>query len=219
MSFTATSLSAACGVNDTTILVASLTGFSVGQLARIDNEYMKVLEVPAAATTPVRVLRGQDGTAQVAHASSARVITGNTASAAGTDWNQPAAGGPAAVPLQTGVQRVVKTYTAAGAITVPDVGTALTIAIINGTGALAMTLANPSTAQDGDILVVAANGKAAHTLTITSGLGNGGASFDVGTFSASIAGGCTLMAMGGFWVCIGNGILGATAATGAPLWA
>jgi hypothetical protein len=93
------------------------------------------------------------------------------------------------------------------------------VAIINGTGALAMTLANPTKDMDGDSLIIIANGKAAHTVTYTAGLGNGGGNYDVGTYSGTLAGGCTLMACNGFWVLIGNGIATATGVTGSPTWA
>jgi hypothetical protein len=217
MAFAATTLSAAVGANDTSILVASLTGVSVGMLARVDNEMMKVLApLPSAATSPVFVARGQEGSAQVAHATSARVIFGLTQSNTGTDWTAQAPGvfSPAMFPAYR--PRTVTSYSAAGAIALPAIGTDA-VAIINGTGALAMTLANPSTAQDGDILIVVANGKAAHTLTYTAGLGNGGSSFDVGTYSATLAMSSVLIACGGFWVLVGPS--SATAMAGSPTWA
>lgn len=219
MAFTATTLSAAVGVNDTTILVASLTGFAAGYYVRIDGELMKVVSVPSAATIPVPVLRGQDGTAQRAHASSAAVIVGAGPSASGSDWQQAPAGAAqlTTIPTVPAINRL--SFAASGAITLPSVGAPITIVHLLGTNALAMTLATPSAAQDGDILIVVANGKAAHTLTVSGGIGAGGASFDVGTFSASLQGGCILIAAGGVWTMVGNGVAGATAATGAPLWA
>ncbi len=218
MAFAATTLSAAQGANDTTLQVASLTGVAVGQLVKVEGEFQKVIApLPAAATTPLNVIRGVEGTAQVAHPTGIRAVFGNTPTAAGTDW-------PAAVPGAAQLTgpgsavraRKVKEYNAAGAITLPDIGSDM-LAILNGTVALAMTLANPSTAQDGDELLIMANGKAAHTVTYTAGLGNGGAAYDVATFSATLAGAITLIAAGGFWVVKGSGVVNATAATGAPL--
>lgn len=212
-----TTLSAAVAKNDTTVLVAAITNLSAGCWLKIDNELFKVLSVPSAATTPVPVLRGQEGTAQVAHNASAQVLIGvGPSNLVAGDWGQAQ---PGAVQLGAASIKpwITTNYAASGAITVPTPGSN-GIAILDGTSALTMTLANPSSIQDGDLLAVVANGKAAHTVTISSGIGNGGASFDVGTFSASLAVGCILMAVGGFWVLVANGIAGATAATAGPTW-
>ena len=106
-------------------------------------------------------------------------------------------------------------YSAAGAIAFGL--SQWTVAIINGTSALAMTLAVPTKDQDGCYLHIVANGKAAHTVTATSGLGNGGASYDVGTFSATLAMSSLLVACNGFWVSVGPTT--ATAIGGSPTWA
>ena len=63
-----------------------------------------------------------------------------------------------------------------------------------------MTLANPSTAQDGDLLIVVGNGKAAHTITYTAGLGNGGSGLDVLTFDTNALCSTAFIACGGYWV-------------------
>ena len=204
MAFTLTTLSGPVGINDTTISVAAITGISVGSLIGIDNEVMKVVSpIPSAATGPVNVLRGQEGTAQVAHVSGAQVRIGATqTNLAAADWTQPLAGAasPAAVPAQYYRDRI--SYSAAGAITLPRIGGDM-VAVLNGTTILAMTLANPSTEQDGSLLFVVGNGKAAHTVTYAAGLGNVGATADVITFKADQAQGVALMAVGGFWVQIG----------------
>lgn len=209
MALTTTTLSSAVAVNDTSIKVASATGFAAGQFVRVDSEFMTIAQNYSSGTT-IPVLRGKVGTVTAAHATSANVTTGVS-----TDF-QPAPSGLEllAVNPVTPAFGTVFSYSAAGAIAVVS-----GIHVINGTGALAMTLANPTKDQDGTVLIVVANGKAAHTLTITSGIGNGGASFDVGTFSASLQVGCILVAVNGFWVLVGNGIAGATAATAGPLWA
>jgi hypothetical protein len=54
------------------------------------------------------------------------------------------------------------------------------------------------------MLYIVANGKAAHTMTYTAGVGNGGGTMDVGTFNATEATGCVLMAVNGFWVLMGE---------------
>ena len=203
MAFTLTTLSAAAGINDTTILIASLTGLSAGNLIGIDKEVVKCLSVPSAATVPVPVLRGQEGTAQSAHVISAQVKIGATGTnLVVTDWTQPVAGAPTLAILPAAFGRDIVSYSAIAAITLPRIGADM-VAVLNGTSLLAMTLANPSTAQDGSRLVIVGNGKAAHTVTYTAGLGNVGATADVLTFSATIAQGIELFACGGFWVSLG----------------
>lgn len=214
MAFTLTTLTAAVGINDTTALLTSLTGLSAGNLIGIDKEIMKVISVPSAATVPVPVLRGQEGSAQVAHPVSAQVKIGATPSNLVTaDWTQPSAGAPSMALLPAAPARDVKSYSVAGAITLPTVGNDM-VAILNGTTILAMTLANPTTAQDGSLLFVIGNGKAAHTVTYTAGLGNVGATADVFTFVAAQAGGLVLMAAGGFWVTVGTMVAGAATIAG-----
>lgn len=216
MAFTLTTLSAAVGKNDTSILLTAITGVVVGSLLGIDNEVFRVVApLPTAATVPVFVLRGQEGTEQKAHPTSAQVKIGATqTSLVAADWSQPQAGAasPAGEPAQ--FSRNLLSYSAAGAITLPGVGQDM-VAILNGTGALAMTLANPSTAQDGSRLVIAGNGKAAHTVTYTAGLGNVGATADVITFAAAQSQAIELFACGGFWV--GLGMNTAVAGAGATI--
>jgi hypothetical protein len=93
------------------------------------------------------------------------------------------------------------------------------VAILNGTGVLAMTLANPTKDMDGCQLTIVANGKAAHTITYTAGVGNGGGTMDVGTFNATEATGCVLMAVNGFWVLIANGIGSSGTQVAGVVWA
>lgn len=199
MAFTLTTTSAAVGANDTTVLLTAITGLAVGSLIGIDNEILKVVSpLPSAATVPVSVLRGQEGTAQVAHVSGAQVRIGATQTNLVTaDWTQSAPGGPVALyPL---FPRQFASYSAAGAITLPNIGADM-VAVLNGTVALAMTIANPVTEQDGSRLTVVGNGKAAHTVTYAAGLGNVGATADVITFKADQSQAIDLIACGGFWV-------------------
>lgn len=194
-----TTLSAAMGINDQTALLASLTGVAVGSWLQIDGEEMKVLSpLQTSATSPQAVLRGQNGTYNAAHPVSAqvKVLAGPTSVSAG-DFGSPL---PAtlglATPVVKGVER--RSYSAAGAITLPAIGNDM-IAELNGTTILAMTLANPSIGQDGSRLLISGNGKAAHTVTYTAGLGNVGATADVLTFKADQAQTVELVASGGFW--------------------
>lgn len=203
MAANVTTTSSAVALNDTSILLASITNVTAGCYLKLDSEFCKVVSVPAAATTPVPVIRGQEGTAQVAHAASVQVLIGlGPTNLGASDFGQAAAGAASIAVAPTVRSRVVTNYAAAGAITLPAPGTDAT-AIIDGTGALAMTLANPSVLNDGDELSIIGNGKAAHTVTYTAGLGNVGATADVFTFAAGQAGGLKLAAAGGFWVNLG----------------
>jgi hypothetical protein len=163
---------------------------------------MRVLSVPAAATTPVPVKRGEEGSAQVTHPSGAQVAFGLTAINLGTaDWAQPVAGQLAiASPSKV---TTVKSYSAAGAIDLPGPGQDA-IAEINGTSALAMTVAAPNATIHGSKLTVLANGKAAHTITVATGLGAVGATADVITFAAGQQQAVELIASGVAWVMAGT---------------
>lgn len=212
MALATTTASSAIAVDDNSIVVASATSMAAGRLLRCDDEWMKVGSTYSTGTT-VPVLRGQNGSAVVAHPATANVVHGLA-----SDFSDAPDGAYGAQTTPPQRAQRIQSYSAAGAIALPIAGE-MGVAVINGTGALAMTLANPTADLDGSILVVIANGKAAHTLTYTAGFGNVGATFDVGTFSGTQTQGCILMACNGFWVLIGNGIGNATAALGGPLFA
>ena len=209
MALATTTLSAAVSITDNVIVVASATSLAAGRIIKIDGEYLKINQAYTSGTT-VGVTRGQEGSVTAAHQSGANVMT-----ALASDL----AAAPASVNesvLNAGQMSVTTTsYSAAGAIAFGL--SQWTVAIINGTAALAMTITNPTKDQDGCYLHIVANGKAAHTVTYTAGIGNGGASFDVGTFSATLAMSSLLVACNGFWVSVGPTT--ATAIGGSPTWA
>ena len=190
MALATTTLSSAVVVTDTSIVVASATSVAAGRIVLVDGEFMQVTQDYVSGTT-VNVVRGQNGTVTAAHAASANVTHG-----AAADFTVPSAGTanlkPGVIPFTT------TSYSAAGAIAFGEAQ--WTTALINGTGALAMTLANPDSSQDGLILAIVANGKAAHTVTYTAGLGDAGSGYDVGTFDGS--GQCCMLltAANSIWV-------------------
>ena len=209
MALVTTTLGAAVAVTDNVIVVASATSLTAGRLIRVDGEWMQINQAYTGGTT-VGVTRGQQGSVTAAHQSGANVMT-----ALASDLAQAPSQVNEGV-LYPGQMSVSTTsYSAAGAIAFGL--SQWTVAIINGTAALAMTIANPTKDQDGCYLHIVANGKAAHTVTYTAGLGNGGASFDVGTFSATLAMSSLLVAANGFWVSVGPTT--ATAIGGSPTWA
>lgn len=192
MAFAETTLSSACGASDKTIAVASATSVAAGRFIEIDGEFMQVAKDYVSGTT-VNVLRGLNGSVQKAHQSGARVTHGLA-----SDWTDPAPGTPVQIPSAGfGIERT--SYSAAGAITLPKAG-AWMLAIINGTGALAMTVAVPTKDMDGSVLLIVGNGKAAHTVTFSGGLGAAGSSYDVATFDANGQNGIMVIAANEVWV-------------------
>ena len=176
MALSRTTLSAAVGLNDTQISVASASGFAAGYYIQIGDEFFK--QSSAAVGTVIPVLRGQNGSYNRAHVSGAAVVVGSA-----DDFAQAAPGVVNSYPL-AGRRREKKSYSASGAIALPTPGSDL-IAMLNGTSVLAMTVAAPSKDMDGDMLYIASNGAAAHTVTFTGGLSGAGSSYDVLTVNAS----------------------------------
>lgn len=178
MSLTTTTVSSAVGLTDTSITVASATGFAIGNQVLIDQEVFQVSKGYVAGSTTVPVLRGQGGTATQAHPSGANATTGTAA-----DFANP---GPQAITTYqiSGRVRTMVSYSAAGAIALPAAGTD-TVAVLNGTTILAMTVAAPTKDMDGSMLYVASDGAAAHTVTFTGGLSGASTSYDVITINAT----------------------------------
>lgn len=195
MSQTNTTLSSAMLQTDVSIVVASATGFAANQIVRVDGEWMKVAQNYSSGTT-IPVIRGQDGSIQVAHAKNARVATSATL----TDFIAPPGGTDEAntTPTQPGFP--LKSYGVAGAIDVRQ-----HVAIITGTSALAMTLADPTPDMDGQMLFIISNGKANHTVTYTTGLGAIGANADVATFPSGAQSCAFLMAANAVWCAVATG--------------
>lgn len=209
MALTATTLAGAVVVDQNTITVASATGFTSGNLVRVDDEIMQVAKGYVSGTS-IPVLRGRDGTAGVAHANAANVVVGTAADFSTLGAPQVTTGYPIA-----GRARPVVSYSASGAIALPNPG-ADAVAILNGTGALAMTLAVPTKDMDGCLLIIGANGKAAHTVTATGGFGANTTASDVMTFHATQATAVQCMAFNGVWNLIGH-VAGAATVAGAGL--
>ena len=195
MSLVHTTLSAATAVGDTSIVVTSATGFSAGYVVRVGDEMMRVGGGYVSGTI-IPVIRGQDGTLVVAHAVTTGVVCGTASDWATTNGAQTVVQYPLA-----GRTRRVSTYGAAGAISLPVAGTD-ELAIINGTSALAMTVAVPTKDLDGSLLWIASDGAGAHTVTFASGLSGAGSSYDVVTINATapvLLG--PFMAVNSLWQC------------------
>jgi len=78
------------------------------------------------------------------------------------------------------------------------------LAKITKATAAAMTLAAPTAAQEGIVMTIYNDTAAAHTVTAAGGLGGGGAASDVATWSATIKGSLTVMAVNLHWTVLGS---------------
>ena len=196
MAFTTTTLSAAMAITDTQIKVTSATGFAANQYVKIDEEFMKIVSSYVSGTT-IPVIRGQNGSVVIAHATSTNVVTDAISQTASSDWGNPNSTVITAYALSARRRKIVA-YGAAGAISLPLAGEDI-IAVINGTSALAMTVAAPTKDIDGSILYIAGNGAANHTITFTGGLSGAGTSYDVITVNSTAPIVVMAMAINGLW--------------------
>lgn len=211
MALNTTTLTSACALLDKQIVVSSATGAAAGTFVKVDDEVMLITKSYVSGTT-IPVLRGQDGTNSAAHPT-----TSNVTFFLGSDETSA---GPQTVPQWpiAGKARSIMPYSASGAISLPAPGQDV-IAQLIGTSTLTMTLANPTKDMDGCMLYIIANGKAAHTVTYSAGVGNGGSTMDVGTYNTTEATGCALVAMNGFWVLWANGIGSSGTQVAGVVWA
>lgn len=203
MAITATTLSADLGANDTTMVVASGTGFPAAggsplanYIVRIDNEYMRAISQPVAGTIKI-ARRGDNGTAAVAHDVLAKVLV----SAAPGDFSNPALGNQVDLPPATPIQATLgedKTFTTAE---VAAWGNQPRVFAITKASACLFTMVAPSKAQDGLTVVFTSLTANAHIMTATGLLADGasGSPEDTATFAAFIGASLTLQAQNGLW--------------------
>lgn len=191
MPMNGTTLAAPIDANQLDIPVTSVTGASAGRICKIEDEYSVVVKV--VGTIVSLRSRGDNGTSARAHNILAPVVFGDP----GDQVTIP----PARHRGQMEPLDGIVTYGASGAIAVPDKDTTV---ILAGSAALAMTLADPTRAQDGVKLRIEASGAAAHTVTSATGFNAGGAAVDVATFAAAIGNNLVLEAVAGKWVIISS---------------
>lgn len=193
MAFATTTLSSACALTDTNLVVASATSFAAGRFVIIDQELMQVANSYVSGTTiPVR--RGLDGTATAAH-----VVTSNVTHGLATDFAAPGVGNETTYP-PAGRTIAVQSITATSTLTLPPAGTDLRV-ILNGTSVITLTVPVPTKDMDGTILYIASNGAAAHVVTFTSTLNNAGAGYTSFTNNSTGRLALIVIAVNGFWSC------------------
>ncbi len=191
---TATTLAAACSATDQFINVTSATGAAVGQVWRVESEFM--IQIAAASGTVIPVARrGYNNSAVMAHAILAPVENGLV-----IDFPDPA---PGQVSNPATFEKKIVGYGASGAITPPVYNTLI---FLNKATAGVMTLEAPSAACDGMEVTIFSTTAAAHTVTYTAGFYADTTSSDVATFAAKAGASMTIIAYKGAWgvKCLGN---------------
>jgi hypothetical protein len=193
MALTRTTLSGGMTAADTEVVLASVTGVVPGTQIVVDQETMRALTTPASATVPVVVVRGIRGSAAVAHPASAGAVFGPP-----VDFAPPSRVGATA-------KNEIVSYSATGTIAAPRPGTNR-IAILNGTSALTMAVDPPTKENDGDLLIIVGNGKAAHVVDVvtTVGIGDAGATVDKLTFAATAQNCVVFIAANEKWCAFGS---------------
>jgi hypothetical protein len=174
----------------------------------IDDELAFLVNVPAANTVTVR-MRGSDGTAATAH------DIGSTCVTSATPSDFPAIQAGMTVLTDPGFADV-KTYGQTGAMVVPVDD--ITIAYLNGTSAMALTLGAPSLALNGIELSVTSQSAFAHTITTPGASGStglfftgvAGSPFTVATFTAQVGSSMKMLASNGAWNVVNNSTSGVT---------
>lgn len=192
MALATTTLSSACAQGDQSIVVASAASIAVGRMILIDQELMQVAQSWVSGTT-IPVLRGRDGTAQLAHK-----VTANVTHGLASDFSTPA---PQDMVTYSVADRPVicQSISATSTLTLPPGGTDTRI-ILNGTSVITLTIPVPTKDMDYNKLTFLSNGVAAHVLSFTGGLGGAGSSYVKWTNNATAPSGFEVYACNGLWL-------------------
>lgn len=201
MALATTTLSSAVAQGDNAIVVASATSIAIGRVIIIDQENMQVSQAWVSGTT-IPVLRGRDGTAQVAHKTTANVTHGLA-----SDFALP--GAQAVTTYPTVRPTLIQSITATSTLTLPPSGCDLRV-ILNGTSVITLTVPVPTKDMDGCLLTITQNGAAAHATTFTGGLSGAGTSYDVLTTNATAPTSVQAIACNGLWNAICAPAMGGT---------
>lgn len=202
MALVRTTLSSACSATDTSIVVASATGFAANYVVLIDQEQMQVTSTYVSGTT-IPVLRGQGGTKTAAHVVTAGVVAG-----VATDWSDSATQTAVNYPV-AGRAVELRSITATSSLTLPTPGSDLRV-VLNGTSVIALTIPVPTVDMDGTKLTIVSNGAAAHTLTFTGGLSGAGSNYDVITVNATAPAAFEFIAANELWMMLCQAPMGGT---------
>lgn len=218
-----TTTTAAISKTGQLVTLASVANIAAKDGLFIDREFMRVQSCDTVALTCL-VTRGQQTTSNRVHASGSVVWTGpyqrfslfdnvgscaapalteeflphinisngNIQQCSSGEWVMWRVGGYR--DRDMGRSDGGTTYTVSGAITVQP-----GMVFLGSGGALAMTIVNPTTEQNGLIMVIKSSTAQAHTLTYTAGFDGRGAATDVATWTAAIGNHITIIASNGVW--------------------
>lgn len=229
---TSTTLAAALTANGRTLVLTSATGIAARDEIYVDGE---AILIQALSSTTATVVRGREGTQAVSHPSGAVVwaMGGSTTTGAGRSYNTEVHGSCTATNelylphitlpsgnmydcldsewvryRQFGLREAFggrsdgsTTYTVSGAITVKP-----GVVLLGCTGACAMTLANPTTEQNGMMMLIIASTAQAHTVTNTTGFDGGTTTRDLATYGGAVGDFMQLIAVNGVWYRVGIGV-------------
>ena len=202
MALTTTTLASACAATDRSIVVASATSLVANMMVLIDQETMYIAKDYVSGTT-ANVLRGREGSVSAAHNTTANVVFGVS-----SDFASNLAQQPVLYPVGgRGCQLV--SITATSTLTLPTPGNDLRV-VLNGTGAITLTIPVPTKDMDGTEIGFVSNGAAAHLLTFTGGLSGAGSNYDVITINATAPAAFKVVACNALWMIYCGPALGGT---------
>lgn len=189
MAVSRTTLAAAItNAHDLAFTLTSNAGATVGGFLRVNDEYSTIVEVGTGGLVKVRH-RGGNGTVAAPHAALSPVAVGL--------WSDL----PDKTLPNVGQNEVVEsTMSASGAFT--SIGRHQRVSLA-GTGAIAVTLANPAAGiPDGTEVEFVGITAHAHTITYTPGFQQNTTSGDVATFAAGGGGVCKIRTQNGKWTMV-----------------
>lgn len=217
------------------ITLTSVSTVAAGDIIVADNEAMEAQAACDTSALTCRVTRGRFGTRAYTHASGVVVWTGPKirfakdyvvgvctatserylphivlpdgdtpdgifiADCLDSEWVQLSRRG--ARDNNLGRSDGATTYTASGAIAIKP-----GVVFLGCAGACAMTLANPTTQQNGVIMYIIATTAQAHTVTNTTGFDGGTTARDVATYGGAIGDYMAIIAVNGVWYRLGIGV-------------
>ena len=197
MAKASTTLASAVAIDDNSIVVAAATSVAAGRLVRIDDEWMQVAQSYVTAATTVPVLRGQQGTAVVAHVTGALVTHGLA-----SDFSAPPSGtaGSVTLPSQR-ARRTVSISATTATMDLPLIGEDLFV-VLNGGSVITLTVPVPTKDLDGCIVYFASTDSTGiqHVVTFTGGIAGAGGNYDTWTNNSTAPAAFQVIACNGLWL-------------------
>ncbi len=197
MALAETTLSLAKAANQTFLSIATTTGMVRGKMMMIDNELFRVSS--DASGTSVPVLCGQDGTAVAAHISGAQVFWGDPA-----DFPSAPTGEEVQIPYSPTVTHITYNTSTGGTLVIPVTKGGVFVNML-GTVTTAQLIADPTLAQEGQVVTIQAGAAHAYVLNAVDAAGAvSEVSFsgdqDIATFGGAIGDGMSMKANNLAWL-------------------